>query len=190
MRHGFKKEANEIALETRKELGLVDYAPLDPLALTDLLGIPVIPLSVFEEESEHCYDHFVNTESDAFSAVTVFDGSSRVIIHNDSHSLPRQVSNLAHEAAHGLLHHLPAPALSDEGCRNWDEEIENEAAYLAGALLVTENAALHVVREEIPQTIAARHLGISKQMLTYRINVTGARQRVRRSLRKRRRPLN
>lgn len=178
MRYGFKKEANEIAKEVRRELGLSVYEPLDPWELTTLLEIPVLTLSEFETNSEQSVHHFTNVEAAAFSAVTVFYGNKRVIIHNDSHSRPRQVSNLAHEAAHGLLHHQPSPALDVNGCREWDEEIEKEAEYLAGALLVTEDAALQIARKRVPVRAAAQQLGVSQQMVTYRLNVTGARKRV------------
>src|SRR5579859_3730759 len=43
MRRGFKKEANEIALEIRAELGLGPRAPLDPWKLAQHLLIPLIP---------------------------------------------------------------------------------------------------------------------------------------------------
>ena len=184
MRRGFKKEANEIATEIRDELGLGHLDPLDTFQLTDLLEIPVVPLGEFEDASELCFDHFTNVEADAFSAVTVFDGSKRIIVHNHSHSQPRQVSNLTHEVAHALLHHQPSPALDETGCRKWDEEIEREAEYLAGALLVTEAAALHIVRNQVSLRAASLMLGVSQQMVRYRINVTGAEKRVRYSKRK------
>lgn len=180
MRRGFKKEANELAKEVRAELGLGDYDPLDPWALTALLGIPVLKLSEFREDSQLCVDHFTSIEADAFSAITVFRGSRRLIVHNDAHTRPRQVSNLTHEVAHGLLHHVPVPAMDALGCRQWEDEVEKEAEYLAGALLVTDNAALRVVRRYIPLATAARELGISTGMLSYRLNVSGARSRVRR----------
>lgn len=185
MRHGFKKEANEIAREVRKELNLGICDPLNPWKLTNLLEIPVMTLREFEDVSELCVRHFTKVEIGAFSAVTVFYGSKRVIIHNDSHSSSRQASNLAHEAAHGLLHHQPAPAMDASGCRKWDEEIEEEAEYLAGALLVTEEAALWIVRERISLATAAHQLGVSQHMITYRLNITGARKRILRSNRRR-----
>ena len=93
--------------------------------------------------SRRLYD----TEPHLFSAVPVFIGPSRTIFHNDAHSPARQNSNLAHELAPGLLHHPPTPALDDKGNRNWNLNIEGEAGYLSGALLVTEAArvwAMHV----------------------------------------------
>lgn len=183
MRYGFKKEANETAKEVRKELGLNFHDALDPWKLMNLLEIPVMTLTEFGNAYAPCVHHFANVEADAFSAVTVFCGNKRLVVHNDTHSRPRQVSNLTHEAAHGLLHHQPFPALDPNGCREWDDNIEKEAEYLAGALLVTEEAALQIVREGISTHNAAQRLGVSQQMVIYRINVTGARRRVLRVVR-------
>ena len=180
MRRGFKKEAKELAVDVRSELGLGDHDPLDPWALMTLLDIPVLTLSEFQNESQLCVHHFTTTEVDVFSAVTVFHGSRRLIVHNDAHARSRQVSNLTHEAAHGLLHHTPAPAMDELGCRQWNDEAEKEAEYLAGALLVPDNAALRIVRKDLPLPTVAEQLGISTGMLSYRLNVSGARTRVRR----------
>lgn len=40
-RYGFKAEAERLALEVRRELGLGTYAGLNPWTLADHLGIPV-----------------------------------------------------------------------------------------------------------------------------------------------------
>ena len=113
--------------------------------------------------------------------MTVFHGSRRTIVHNDSHSPGRQASNVTHELGHALLLHNPTPALDDRGCRLWDQNVEDEAQWLAGALLLTEDAALWIVRNGTSVSAAAGHFGISEQMVTYRLNVPGARKRVARA---------
>jgi Zn-dependent peptidase ImmA (M78 family) len=115
------------------------------------------------------------------SAVTVFAGTRRAIVHNDRHSLGRQASDLAHELAHGLLLHPPTPARDDRGCQYWNKEIEEEANWLAGCILIPEDAALWIVREGISTEEAATHFSVSTKMVTFRVNVTGARTRVARA---------
>jgi hypothetical protein len=44
-RHGFKAEAERLALDIRQELGLSPYARLDPLMLAEHLAISVTSLS-------------------------------------------------------------------------------------------------------------------------------------------------
>ncbi len=179
-RRGFKTEANTTALEVRAELGLAALDRLDPLALTRFLDIPVIELSEYASASEGA-QYLLTGEPAAFSAVTVFAGVERTIVHNDGHADGRINSNITHEAAHGLLLHQPTPALDDRGCRLWDQDIEDEAQFLAGALLVTEDAALAIARGRFTESEAAQHFYVSEEMIRYRLNITGARTRVARA---------
>ena len=180
MRRGFKTEAKWIARQARNDLGLSLTDPLDPWKLAELLEIPVIRLSEFQESAAGAYRYFSEAGQSVFSAVTVFDGNRRLIVHNDSHSPGRQTSNVCHELAHGLLLHTPTPALDDSGCRYWSQEIEEEANWLSGVLLVPDEAAIAIVKREIDLTRAAQFYGVSVQMMTFRINVSGARKRVQR----------
>lgn len=183
LRQGFKTEANEIALEVRQEMQLRPTDPLDPLRLAEHLAIPVIPLSGLNREAPEMVRHFSRIARSAFSAITVFDGTARVIVHNDSHSAGRQASNLAHELSHGLLLHPPRPALDGRGCRDWDQEQEGEATWLAGALLVPDEAAILIVRQGLSLPRAAHLYGVSEQMMKFRLSVTAAAVRVGRARR-------
>ncbi|MGQ4479370.1 ImmA/IrrE family metallo-endopeptidase [Streptomyces sp. SAS_276] len=179
-RRGFKTEANSLSLEVRSELRLGALDRLDPFALADHLAIPVIPLSAMAAASPGA-NHLLNDEPDVFSAVTVFAGSKRTIVHNDGHSSGRISSDITHETSHGLLQHCPTPALDARGCRLWDQDIEDEAQFLSGALLVPEDAALVIARGRFTKPEAAARFGVSEQMIQYRLNVTGAVGRVERA---------
>jgi Zn-dependent peptidase ImmA (M78 family) len=96
------------------------------------------------------------------------------------HSPARQASNVTHEDAHGLLLHEPTPAFGPHGCRIWRDEVEEEAQWLAGVLLITEETAVAVARSNLPIAAAATRYGVSEQMMQYRLNMTGAYRRVRR----------
>lgn len=181
-RRGFKTEANQIATEIRTELGLSKIAPFDPWALAEHLAIDILPLSGMLNEAPSV-THFLNEGRDTFSAMTVFHGTARLIIHNDKHSKGRQNSNIAHELSHALLQHPPMPPLSELGLRNFDKNIEDEANWLAGALLIPEPAALNIVRQRIDLAMAASQYGVSSQMVSYRLNVTGAYKRVQKTAR-------
>jgi hypothetical protein len=179
-RRGFKSEAEATGREIRRELGLAPLDPLDPRALAAHLEIPIVALSDIAH-SRPAILPLLRHEQAAFSAITVFSGSGRLIVHNDSHSPGRQNSNIAHELAHGLLLHPPTPALDNKGCREWDEDIEDEANWLAGVLLITEDAALSIVRRRHALAVAADMYSVSVPMVRFRINCTGARQRVARA---------
>lgn len=177
-RRGFKTEANEIAREIRRELHLRAVDPLDPWGLAKHLAIPVQPLSELAGQARAAMKYLTETEPSAFSAATVFCGTARVIVYNDAHSRGRQASDLAHELSHALLQHPARPALDNRGCRDWDSDVEDEATWLAGALLVSEEAALAIVRTGISVAEAAKTYGVSTRMIQFRINVTGAQRRM------------
>jgi IrrE N-terminal-like domain len=179
-RRGFKTETNELVTEVRSELGLSLFDRLDSHVLAGWLDIPIVPLSEFLGEAP-AVRHLLEVEVDVFSAVTVFAGRRRTIVHNDAHAPGRQQSNLAHELAHGLLLHPPTPALDNKGCRHWNQAIEDEAAWLGGALLVPEAAALAIAKGRWTPAEAAQRFGVSLKMIDYRVNATGALVRTQRT---------
>ena len=173
-------EATALSHEVRAGLGLGKFDRLDPRDLAESLDVPIWTLTSMSDESVNI-GHLVSGEPEVFSAVTVFNGHRRTIVHNDGHLLVRQNSNLAHELSHALLHHPPTPALDDVGNRIWKQDIEDEAAALAGCLLMTAEAALATARNRWSVVEAATRFAISEQMVNYRINKTGARKRVERA---------
>lgn len=181
LRRGFKSEANSIAREVRRELGLGLTDLLNPWLLAEHLNIPVVPLSSFKTTAPNATRQFVREDPQAFSAVTVFHGPARLIVYNDIHHPGRQASDLAHELSHALLLHPPKPALDHRGCRDWDPEMEEEANWLAGALLISEEAALMIARRTMSPDRAARAYGVTRKMVQFRLNVTAAQARVRRA---------
>src|SRR5688572_22420808 len=173
LRRGFKSEAHEIAREVRRELGIELAAPLDMWTLAAHLEIPVLTLTSYRLVEPVAVRHFTVVESGAFSGVTVFDRRKRCIVYNDRHARTRQASDLAHELAHALLQHAPGAALNDQGCRIWPAAYEEEANWLGAVLLVSEEAALSVVRRGLSLQEAAAEYGISEQMMRWRLNATG-----------------
>jgi hypothetical protein len=183
-RRGFKAEAHRLAAEVRADLGLAPLDRLDPPALLESLAIPATPLSDLAGTIPQAVDQLAVADPEAFSAVTVFCGTRRAIVYNDAHHPGRQSSDITHEAAHALLHHAPAPAFDPVGCRHLDSDQEDEARFLGAALLLTEEAAMDIVRRGVPEREAAARYGITPKLVRYRINVTGARNRVARATRR------
>jgi Zn-dependent peptidase ImmA (M78 family) len=177
-RHGFKKETSDYAREFRSELGLEAHAPLCPRQLAEYLAIPVVPLSKYQDEIPEAVRYFTQKDIKSFSAVTVFDGKRRIIVHNDAHDPLRQVANISHELSHGILQHLPDKVFNECGCRHFNQEYEDEANWLGPALLISEEAALYIVRTGMTIDKAVEYYGASKQVINMRINVTGARKRL------------
>lgn len=172
MVRGFKAKANRLAVSVRADLGLDACDPLNPLAVCEHFEIEVVPLTTLGPETAH----FTDVERGAFSAVTVPCGIHRAIVHNDRHHPDRQRSNMMHELAHAFLGHKPCSAFNCDGERHYDGGIEAEASFLAGSLLITNEAAWHIVRTGL-KSAARRIYGVSQQMLDYRLRVSGAMKR-------------
>ncbi|MBF2035523.1 MAG: ImmA/IrrE family metallo-endopeptidase [Leptolyngbyaceae cyanobacterium T60_A2020_046] len=139
------------------------------------------------EHSNLVRDLFLTTvEQSCFSAVTVFHGHRRLIVHNDSHHPRRQTSNISHELSHGILQHPPTEPFSDHGYRNFNKKIEDEANWLGSALLISEEAALHIVKSGMSIDDASDFYSATTDVITMRLNMTGAKSRVARMKSKRR----
>lgn len=174
LRHGFKKEAHALAREVRADLGLTPVDPLDPFALAGFLEIPVHQLSDLRDGAAEAVRHLMERDPSAFSAVTIFEGIRKIIWHNDGHAPVRQRSNLAHEIAHALLFHTRGSDRDPTRARPLDRTAEEEAQWLGGALLVSDEAAFALAYSGTDVVSGANRYGVSTEMLTFRLNVTGA----------------
>jgi deoxycytidylate deaminase len=123
-------------------MDLSPIAPIDPAEVCAYFEIKLIPLSDINPQST-----FLGKDNSSFSAVTVPCGCQRAIVHNDSHHPYRQRSNVCHELAHCFLGHKCTPPLTEKGERARDGGVEAEANFLAGTLLMPNEAALYVVRK-------------------------------------------
>lgn len=177
---GFKTDARTISRDIRAELRLTPTSPLDSRVLAGHLEIPFVPLSDFRAVAPGAVQAFMGRLEAQFSAVTVFDGPTRLIVFNDAHVPQRQSSDLAHELAHALLFHAPTPAINDRGAREWDATREAEASWLSGVLLVPDEAAIRIVSDGLAVGNAAREYGVSEVMMRFRIRASGAVTRVKR----------
>jgi Zn-dependent peptidase ImmA (M78 family) len=167
-----------IARQVRAALGLQPWDPVNPLDIARLRGMMVCPLSSFRETHGAQVARLLREDSSAFSALTVYDGSRSLIVFNDGHSPARQNANISHEVSHDALEHVARPVFDIRGCRDVDQDAEDEADWLGPALLVSEEAALRVAREGIQLVVAAELYGVSEQVMRFRLNVTAAYKRV------------
>jgi Zn-dependent peptidase ImmA (M78 family) len=142
------------------------------------LGFPIVALSEFEAVIAAEVAIFRSCAGQkAFSAVTLFRGQARVIVHNDAHDRKRQAANIAHELAHGLLLHPPKPPFNANGSRHY-EVVEAEANWLGPALLISDEAAIHIVERKLSFQAASDHYGASVEVVRMRLNVSAAATRV------------
>jgi len=182
LRRGFKASANRLAVRLRRGQNRGAHEPIDLEIIAKRLEIDIVPLSAFKKEAPQAVRHLSITDSDAFSATTIrFETGKRVIIHNDSHHPRRQRSNLSHEISHVLLGHPFTYPIDNSGCRNHDRDLEDEANWLGAAILISDEAALHILRKGIDEETACSIYEVSSALLRMRVNGSGARIRYSRS---------
>jgi Zn-dependent peptidase ImmA (M78 family) len=175
MRRGFKSAAEQIATEARAELGLGENDRLNILALAEYLAIPVFTIrEIAKITLPNSFGHYFSTiDPDSFSAVTVFLGYRKFIVHNENHHPHRQSSNLAHEISHALLEHEPTPVADKSGGRFWNPEVEEEATWLGAALLIPRSGALELLKTRCTVAQIAEHFAVSQALCEWRIRQSG-----------------
>jgi Zn-dependent peptidase ImmA (M78 family) len=140
--------------------------------------VPVIPIGALAEVPAEHLAQLQNTDPGAFSAAAVVRGDGALIVVNDAHTAERQANSIVHELSHLLLGHDAVPAFGSLGGRNVTKEMEDEADWLAGCLLVpgTGIRSTTAACGSDLQT-AANHYGVSLQLMRWRHNVTQWRRR-------------
>jgi len=177
MRRGFKAWSERISREYHSSLGVALAHPLDPRRLADLLGVRVTTPEAIPGLSPKSVSQLTRVDRESWSAVTIAYQGKRLVVLNSGHSPARQTSSLAHELAHIILNHTTDQAmLSDEGFLfrgNYDAGQEEEANWLAGCLLVPRNGLLAAGRRTSDHRHLAMRFGVSRDMIAWRLRVTG-----------------
>lgn len=176
---GFVKNAQQIAVEERSELGLGSFDPLDPWELAELHGVRILKLSQLASNgpSAEAVDAFTGHRQSVFSAALLPLGNGAMIVENDSHSRARRVANVTHEMSHVLLEHDFHASLANGDCRGTTSPTERQADRLAIELLVPGAAGLACARRGLSDDEVADMFGISAEMARMCLNLTGARKR-------------
>jgi Zn-dependent peptidase ImmA (M78 family) len=177
LRRGFKTWCENAARGYRRELRLTPVAPLDPRILARHLGITVwTPADIPDINSRDVY-HLTVAARESWSAATLRNDASSLIIINNGHALTRQNNSLAHEIGHIVLNHQPAKMyVTPDGLMMMSEynlEHEDEATWFAGAILLPRDALLDVARRGLTDHAAADQYGVSRAVLQMRRNLTG-----------------
>lgn len=176
-RRGFKTAAEETALKIRRKLEVASTAPVLLLEVAKLLKIPILKPGDLPELPSDARQRLQLDHSDAWSAITVSDGKSHLIVLNPTHASTRTNSSLAHEIAHILLGHEPSIMFvmpqSEVVLRTHNKEQEDEANWLSGCILLPREALLRARRLRLTDDQICTEYGVSPSMLRFRINATG-----------------
>lgn len=161
--------------------------PLPAAKLAEHLGISIISPYEIKGISNDLLDLLLTgAGKDKWSAAIFVKESRKHIIHNPTHSLARQESNLMHELAHASCNHelceLEA-ALSGfvVPLRKYDYVQEAEAEHLGGCLQLPQKALYHyhhVLKKSVDEI--ADEFTASKQMVNFRLRMSGVLKMTRR----------
>lgn len=168
----FRRRAEMLATAERESLGLTSTCRLDPRALAARHGIRVVELSSLPGVNEYERGRLMRKNSKDLSALLVGDEDRAVIIVNDSHTPQRQANSICHEIAHRLLGHASGPIVDAGGVRVYPERQEDEANWLAGALLVPVKG-LRVLYSSLTRAEIEETYGVSTELLRWRCNLHG-----------------
>ena len=176
MERGFKTRCEEMSRSLRAELGLDSATLLAAKQLASYLGVylwSVEDLGLAPSD----VTQLVHNDPDSWSAITVSAADRDAIILNPNHRLGRYSSDVMHELAHLLLGHKPSTMFfagqENLALRGFNKAAEEEANWLAGALLLPRDALVRLRTRNCPTEVACDEFGVSRQMLDFRMRVTG-----------------
>lgn len=180
---GFKTRCENLAQSVRVDLGLKASDPLPASELAAYLGVKVITPVDIPGMSGELLEVLLVDEAQGWSALTVSDSKSTLVIYNPRHSDGRQSSDVTHELAHVLLRHSPSVLMfAPDGTwalRSYDKQQEEEAGWLSGCLLLPRPALLSIARVGRSSQAAAADYGVSQVLLKYRTDMTGVTRQIR-----------
>ena len=178
---GFKTRCENIAQSVRVDLGKKETDPLPANELAAYLGVAIITPQDIPGMSGDSLE-VLSDERLGWSALTVSDAKSTVVIYNPQNSPGRHSSDVTHELAHILLRHSPSVFMfAPDGTwalRSYDKQQEDEAGWLSGCLLLPRKALLSIVRAGLPPKVAADEYGVSQRLLKFRTDMTAVAKQV------------
>jgi Zn-dependent peptidase ImmA (M78 family) len=166
----------------RRELGLGPSDPLSPSALAHYLEVLLWTPHEVPGLPQEIVNQLLNVDPNGWSATTVVQEPTTIVIYNPRHSPGRQASDIVHELAHVILGHEPAKLImSHDGSfamRSYDQKHEDEANWLAWALLLPRDGILVCKRRKMSALQTATHFGVTETLVNFRIRMTGVEAQV------------
>ncbi|HMP66803.1 MAG TPA: ImmA/IrrE family metallo-endopeptidase [Pyrinomonadaceae bacterium] len=172
-----------------RALGLREFAglrsntqPLDPHKLAKYAKLVVVSFDEIAGLSPETVEHLLGDAKDKWSggaASRPLPDGSKLIVLNPTHGRNRQNATLMEEICHVFLGHKPSrlqtTRKTKDGkvvARDYDAAIEEEAYATGAAALVPYTALCRMVGSGRSTAQIARHFGVSRALVEYRIKVS------------------
>ncbi len=176
-RRGFKSQCERRSAEIRKDLGLAATAPLSAFRLADHMDITVWSTSEIKGLTNEDTQNLNNPNDDSWSALTMRMNTSHLVVYKDAASLARKNSVVMHEISHITLgHELADACILEDGSlvpSNFSQDQEDEADWLAGTLLLPRPALMSIRHQKLSDQRAQDLYSVSREMLHWRVRMTG-----------------
>ena len=182
LERGFKTWAESLAQSIRSELNLPSYAPLSPHRFAEYLDVQIWTPQNVPGITPEMLKQLLHADPNGWSAVSCTVSGIVRVIYNPQHSVGRQNSDIAHELAHVLLEHEPSKiVMSHDGAmvmRSFDPKQEEEANWLGWCILLPRPALVRAIGARKTVVEIAEEWCVSKQLVEYRIRMTGVRTQI------------
>lgn len=184
MRYGFKAQAERISAEARQALGVSAIGPLDAKRYAAHVGVQILTIEELGLSGE-ARRQLLEVDPTSWSGMAIRESGLIGVLVNPTHSPERQDSTMMHELSHIVLKHVPIRVdVSSAGIllvSEYSEDDEDEANWLAGALLLPRDALKRYRERGWPAAKIIAHFGVSQDMYNWRIRMTGVEVQMRRS---------
>jgi hypothetical protein len=177
LERGFKAWAERTAAAIRLDLGLAPTAPLDPSALATHLGVKLLQPQEIDGLPPDICVQLLENDPWGWSAATLELHGKPTVIFNPRKTAGRRASDIVHELAHLILGHEPARVVfSQDGqmvTRTFDPKQEDEANWLAWALLLPRDALFAAKKSRMLAAQIATAYGVTEKLVDFRLKMTG-----------------
>jgi len=177
LRRGFKSQCERRSAELRRGLGLTPDSPLSAMDVARQLEVTVWDAADVDGLSEGDLRQLTGTDAESWSGLTLRIRDRHLVIFNPAQSRPRINSVLMHELSHIMLgHELASAGMTCDGHlipSNYDQDQEDEADWLGGTLLLPRPALLAIRHAGLADDQARQEYQVSKEMLAWRLRMTG-----------------
>jgi Zn-dependent peptidase ImmA (M78 family) len=187
-RRGFKSQCERRAVEFRRDQKCAEFDPLSAKTLANSLDVAVWSTNEVEGLSLDHLKVLNDPDDDSWSACTLRISNRNLILIKDIQSEGRKNSVIMHELSHIILGHELAEAMTSEDGSlvpaSFDQEQEDEADWLGGALLLPRAALVKVLYDNRTTRWVCDEYGVSAEMLRWRLRMTGVEFQLKRSLKR------
>ena len=171
---GRAREYEKSAIRIRNFAQLTPLARLNPYELAAKLGMQVISVKDLPNVSDDIAKILLIDKAGEWSGASsgIMQDGTVFIVLNDTQSPQRRLATLMEEICHVLLGHRRNRLSADLlGARDYHQKIEAEAYGVGAAALVPFVGLQLLVEQGLSLAAVARHFGVTKLLVEYRLKI-------------------